>query len=184
MSGQLTYNLVPPVGVEGQIASMMEGTIIRGFLAEGLVPVGKLCAPGTHSLVGPPLASVSAQSTTGGQIKALPAGLVADPMVGSAWLGIPIYDATRQPYDATLGYSCYDDETTVPTMVRGPIYVTPEAGAINQQGDVYVRTAVNGGLNVLGRFAPAAGAGLVLFPKGRFISGLIQGTYAVLYVEF
>jgi hypothetical protein len=179
---QLTYNIAPPAGVEGMIASYMEGTIIQPFLAEGLVPVGLLCAPGTDSMTGPPLTTVSQNSTNPGQIKALPAGLVADPMVNASWLGVPVYDATRQPYDATLGYACYQDETTVPTVVRGPVFVSPEAGAIANRGPVYVRTATSGANTVLGKFAPAAGAGLVLLPNCRFITGRIQGTFAWIYI--
>ncbi len=181
---QLTYNIAPPVGVEGMIASYMEGTVIQGFLAEGLVPVGLLCAPGTTAPSGPPLTTVSQQSTNPGQIKALPAGIVDNPMLNSQWLGIPIYDATRQPYDGSLGYSCYDDETTVPTVVKGPVMVVVEgAVAIANRGPVYVRTAVNGPLNKLGAFAPAAGAGLVLLPGCRFITGRLQDTFAWLYVD-
>ena len=74
---QTTYNLVPAVGVEGQIASDMEGTIIVPRLAQGLVPVGKLCANGTDSMTGPPLTTLSSNSTNPGQVKALPAGIVA-----------------------------------------------------------------------------------------------------------
>ena len=84
---QTTYNLVPAVGVEGQIASDMEGTIIVPRLAQGLVPVGKLCANGTDSMTGPPLTTLSSNSTNPGQVKALPAGIVDNPILTSQYLG-------------------------------------------------------------------------------------------------
>lgn len=180
---QTTYNLVPPVAAyEGQIASYMEGSIIMPFLAYGLVPVGTLAAPGPDDMTGPPLATVSSNSTNPGQVKALPSGLVADPMVDNVWLGIPVWDATYEPYDATLGYSAYADKRTVPVMRRGPIYVKPE-GNVSTSLPVYVRTAPSGGNTRLGKFASAAGTGLVAFPKARWMSGLIQGVWAVLYIE-
>lgn len=182
---QTTYNLVPAVGVEGQIASDMEGTIIVPRLAQGLVPVGKLCANGTDSMTGPPLTTLSSNSTNAGQVKALPAGIVDNPILTSQYLGVPIYDATREPYDATLGYSCYADKQTVPVMLRGPIYVKPEnVSSVVQGGLVYVRTAASGGFTVLGSFSPIAGTGLVAFPNGRWLSGPMQGAFAVLYIQF
>lgn len=181
---QLTYDLVPPVGVHGMIASYMEAEIIVPRLAQGLVPVGYLAAPGTDSMVGPPLATVSSQSTNPGQVKALPAGLVADPISGTAWVGIPLYDSTRQPYDSTLGYSAYQDQTTVPVLMRGAVYVTVESGTLNAQGDVYVRVAPSGSNTILGSVAPAAGTGLVLWSSARFLSGRMTNNLAVMYVRF
>lgn len=181
---QLTYNIVPPVAAnEGQIASMMEGTIIVPFLAEGVVPVGLLAAPGTRSMSGPPLTTLSQYSTSPGQVKALPAGLVTDPMADTSWVGIPIYDATREPYDTTLGYSSYADKSTVPVLRRGPVWVKPE-GSVSPGVAVYVRTAASGGNTILGKFAGAAGTGLVAFSKARWLTGLIQSEWAQLYFEF
>ena len=119
---QLTYNLVPPVGREGMLAAYNEGEIIIPRLAQGLVPVGKLCAPGTDSMTGPPLTTVSQNSGNPGQVKALPAGITDNPILGSQWAGVPIYDATREPYDSTLGYSCYADKAQVPVLIRGQLY--------------------------------------------------------------
>lgn len=182
---QTTYNLVPEVGVEGQIASMMEGTIIVPRLAQGLVPVGKLCAPGTDSMTGPPLTTVSQNSGNPGQVKALPAGLTDNPMLNSQYVGVPIYDATREPYDSSLGYACYAATAPVPVMLRGPIYVIPEnVASVTQGGPVYVRVTASGAYTVLGSFSPIAGTGLVLFPNGRFISGPMQSKFAVLYLSF
>lgn len=69
---------------------------------------------------------------------------------------------------ATLGSGDYADAETVPVMSEGGIWVYSEA-AVNDGDPVYVRTAVNGGLNVLGAFAPAAGTGLTLLTRARFV---------------
>lgn len=182
---QTTYNLVPPVGCEGMLASDMEGTIILPKIAQSLVPVGKLCAYGTDDLTGPPLTTVSANSTNPGQVKALPAGIVDNPILRTQYIGVPIYDATREPYDSTLGYSCYGDKQTVPVLVRGPMYVTPEnVASCVSGGTVYVRVAANGGFTVLGRFSAIAGTGLVTVTGARFISGPMQGSLAIIYFDF
>ena len=182
---QLTYNLVPPVGREGMLAAYNEGEIIIPRLAQGLVPVGKLCAPGTDSMTGPPLTTVSQNSGNPGQVKALPAGITDNPILGSQWAGVPIYDATREPYDSTLGYSCYADKAQVPVLIRGQLYVTPEnVASVTQGGAVYVRVAPSGAFQTLGTFSPIAGTGLVLFPQGRFFSGPIQSSLAIIYFQF
>ncbi len=161
---QTSYNLVPPVGVEGLVADMQEGTIILPRMASGLVPVGKLCAPGANQLLGPPVA--------------------ADPMASSAFVGIPIYDATRAPYDATLGYSCYADKDHVPVLYKGPIYVVPEAGSAPvDQGDVYVRVAASGSNTILGTFSSAAGTGKVLLTQAKWASGFMQSNIAILQLR-
>ena len=178
---QTSYSLVPPVGVEGLLADMQEGVVVIPRMAAGLVPVGKLCAPGTNQLLGPPLASVSPTSTTSGQIKALPVGLTTDPMLTASFVGIPIYDASRAPYDATSGYACYSDKDYCDVLYKGTIYVLPEAGsAPTDQGDVYVRVAAGGGGSVLGAFSSAAGAGKVLLSQAKWISGFMQSNLAIL----
>lgn len=182
---QLTYNLVPGVGVEGMIAMEIEGTIIVPRLAQGLVPVGKLCTYGTDAMTGPPLATVSSNSTNPGQIKSMPSGVGSDPLLRSQYLGVPIYDATRAPYDVTLGYSCYSDKETVPTLLRGGVYTTPESVAsVSPGGIVYVRITASGANTILGRFSAIAGTGLVAITGARWYSGPMQGSLAIAYFDF
>lgn len=176
---QLTYNWNPAVAYEGMLADAREGQVKITRLAEGLVPVGKLCAPGTGQLTGPPLTGLSATSTSPGGVKAMTAG--SNPILGSEWVGVPLYDSTRPPYDSSLGYSCYENLKDVPLLERGALYVKPE-GAVIQSTDVYVRVAVAGPLNVLGSFASGPGAGLALFSSGRWISGLMQGNLAIVRI--
>lgn len=179
MAPQTTYNLVPAVGVHGMLAASREGTVIRPFLAQGLVPVGYLCAPGTGNFVGPPLTTVIPASTSPGQVKALPAGITDDPILNSQFLGVPIYESTHPPYDGTLGYACYDNQTTVPVLTRGPIFVAVESGSAPvEEGNVYVRVAASGANVILGAWASAPGTGLVRLARAQFNSGLIQGSYA------
>ena len=69
---------------------------------------------------------------------------------------------------SVLGSGDYADAESVPVMSEGGIWVYSEA-AVSDGDPVYVRTAVNGALNVLGSFAPAAGTGLTLLTKARFV---------------
>ena len=182
---QTTYNLNPSVGTEGMIAQYMEATIIAPRLAQGLVPVGKLVTHGTDALTGPPLTTVSSNSTNPGQVKAMPSGTGSDPLTRLQYLGVPLYDATRAPYDTSLGYACYEDKVTVPVMLRGPIFVSPEnVSSVAPGGPVYVRISPSGGNTVIGKFSAIAGTGLVLLSAASWYSGPMQGSLAILYLDF
>jgi hypothetical protein len=163
------------VGIEGGIAATREATIIRPYIAQGLVPVGKLCAPGTANITGQSLTSVAQGGVTAGQVIALPSGLVSNPLATSAFVGIPLYDATQVPYDATLGYSAWPNQSEVAVIYRGPVYVAIEPGSTpTTEGDVYVRVAASGSNTVLGAFNSAPGAGLVLLTQGKWQSGIMN----------
>lgn len=180
---QTAYTIAYKVGVEGMVADSMDPALLVASFSQGVTPVGKLCVPGTNSMTGPATAlPVLANGVSPGQAAPIGAGLVADPMIDSVWLGIPIYDASLPPYDTSLGYSSYADKQPMTVLRKGHIYVAPEAGAIINMQDVWVRTAANGGLTVLGKFAPAAGTGLVKFTRGRWVSGLMQSALAVLEI--
>jgi len=179
---QTTYNIAYPVGANGMIADSVDPWVPAATVASGLCGVGLLCSPGTDSMTGPALTlPVLANGVSPGQCKALTAGLVANPMIDSVWWGIPIYDATLPPYDNSLTYSAYTDKQMMTIMVKGDMYVTPEAGAIVNQQDAFVRTAA-GGSGILGKWAPAAGAGIVTFTRGRYVSGLMQSGTAILRI--
>ena len=176
---QLNYNLNPGAGYPGMVAEGREANVIISKLAHLAVPVGLLCAPGPDDEVGPALNAASAQSTNPGQVIALPTGLVANPMVDSSWTGVPIYDSSRPPYDSTNSYSDHD---YVPVLIKGVIWVAVDSGTPVSQGPVYVRTAASGGLTTLGKFAAAPGTGLVAFPRGTWMTGLVQGNLAILQI--
>lgn len=171
---QLTYNFNPPVGRAGLIAEMRESNVIISKLAEGLVPVGLLCSPGTDPEIGPPPGSASAESTNPGQCIQYPGSptFTSDPVLGSQFIGIPIYDASRPPYTSSDQYS---DQDYVPVMRQGVIWIaTPDT--VLQFGDVYVWGNPGGGDPPAGTFASSAHGGKAyLFPKGRWMTASNSG---------
>jgi len=170
MQTSYLFNTVP--AVEGADAQDREAQVIISKLAEGLVPIGKLCAPGTHSMVGPSTTGTTAQSTTPGQVIALPGGLVADPMADWVWTGIPLYETSRQAYDATLGFASASNLDPISVLIKGVIWVRPEGGVLASESlPVYIRIAAGGGF-VRGVFSGAAAANRVLFPRGRWRSAV------------
>ena len=176
---QLTYNFNPSVGVEGMIAESREGDVVVSKIAQGVVQVGLLCGPGTDSLTGPSATAASITSADPGQVINFP-GSVNSPLLPWEFVGIPIYDASRPPYDATNSYS---DKDPVPVLRKGTIWVKPEAPFTDEKRLVYVRgTVAAPPLNVLGRFAGTAGAGLVLLPNARWMSGCSDAGLAILEI--
>lgn len=179
---QTAYNFTPSASVEGMLADAREACVIISKLAQGLVPVGKLCAPGTHSLTGPSQSAPDAQNTSPGQVIALPAGIVADPI--SKWLftGIPWFDSSREPYDITLGFAAYGDTQGCSVIVKGPVWVKPEATFTTEKFGVWVRVAPAGGLTTLGVFSNVAGAGLVAISQCRWLSACNANGLAILEI--
>lgn len=66
------------------------------------------------------------------------------------------------------GPADYVDSDSVPCLTEGGIWVYSEA-AVNDGDPVYMRTAANGGLTVLGAFAPASGTGLTQLTRASFV---------------
>lgn len=67
----------------------------------------------------------------------------------------------------------YEDKKPVSIMEKGKVYVEVEA-AVTPASDVYVRHAVDGGLDQLGIFAPAAGTGLAQLANARWESSSVD----------
>lgn len=158
---QLAYNWNPAAGRAGLVADMSAAKIVSR-VAEGLVPVGKLASVGTRGASQPPVAANPAYAAHPGQVIKLTVGL-ADPILPSTYLGIPIYDATRAPYTALDEYS---EDDPVPVLVAGPIWVTSE-NAVNEDADVYVRTTAAGG-DVRGQFRMGAATNFSLLAGARW----------------
>jgi hypothetical protein len=66
------------------------------------------------------------------------------------------------------GVLMYGAKDQVPIVRTGVVWVPVEA-AVAQDDPVYCRHTVNGGLNVIGGFANAAGTGLALVAGAKFI---------------
>ncbi len=175
---QLAYNFNPAVATPGEVAEYREGNIIISKVAKNAVPVGLLCAPGPDAEVGPSQTTADPNSANPGQVIALPSGLVTDPMPDSVWVGIPIYDSSRPPYDPTNSYS---DKDPCPVMRKGVIWVQVWE-SVTQYGDVYVWTGGTPPATGLGTFAGAAGAGKVKFPRGRWLTSATVTTGSKLAV--
>jgi hypothetical protein len=173
---QLNYNLFPAVGRAGMVAESRADNMILSKLADGLVPLGLLAAPGANAEVGTSPTAYSTTHAHPGEVKALPAGIVDDPILDSQWIGVPVYDSSRPPMTSLDEYS---DKDYVPVMRKGVLWVLTE-GAVTQYGDVYVRTAPSGPNVTLGKFSFGAGAGKALFPKGRWLTSLTGAGLAVL----
>ena len=179
---QTTYNFNPNVGTVGMIADMSEGTLVRSKLAQSLVPVGLLAYPGTDSEVGPSPTSASTASANPGQVIAWPASVSDSPLLLWEMAGIPIYDSSRPPYDSSNNYS---DQDPCPVLVRGAIWVKPEATFSDEKRNVYVRTTASGLLTTLGGFAGSSGTGLVLAAGNslKWLSGCNANGLAILGIN-
>lgn len=175
---QLTYNFNPATGTAGMVAESREANVIISKVAHLLVPVGLLGAPGPDGEIGMQPNSADPNSTNPGQIIALPAGIVPDPIPDSTWIGIPIYDSSRPPYTSLNQYA---DMEYVPVLRKGVIWVTSE-NAVTQYADVYVRVAPNGPNVTLGVFSSGVGPGKVLFPRGRWMTTNSGAGLAILEV--
>lgn len=174
---QLTYNFNPAVAVAGMVAESRESNIVISKIASGAVPVGLLCAPGTDGEIGMQPTSADPNSTNPGQVIALPNGLAADPMVDASFVGIPIYDSSRAPYDTNNAYS---DKDPVPVLRKGVIWVYSET-AVTQYNPAYVRIAAGGGF-VNGSWRDGAAGNFVKFPRGQWLTSRTTAGLAVLEV--
>lgn len=174
---QLTYNMNPAAAVAGMVADMRLADIISK-VAQGAVPVGLLCAAGTDAQIFPPVTLPSVLSSSPGQVIPFPAAIADDPLLDSEWVGIPIYDSSRAPYDSTNAYS---DTDPVGVLRRGPIWVNSETAITTQYADAYVRVTAGGGF-LRGSWRQGASAGFVKFPRGRWVTTNAAAGLAILEV--
>jgi len=186
MGQQTSYANNPPAALAGMVR-WTEGTRVFSKVAEGAVGIGLLVAPGAQSESVPaPLVSTPG-SGQAGTVKALPAGLVADPMIDSVFEGIPFLDTSRGQLDnigtasqGTFSYGTYLDKMDVPMLRKGELWVFA-AEAPTQYGDVYVYTTAQTN-NPLGQFGFGAGTGKVKFPRGRWLMTLSAPGLALMEV--
>jgi hypothetical protein len=168
MAGQLTYNFNPAIGVVGMIASSRESNIVISAVAQGLVPVGILCSgQGTDDQIGMQPNSADPNSSNPGQVIAFPSGVYASPLPDTAFIGIPIYDSSRPPYDPT---NAYQNQDPVPVLRKGEIYVRPDV-VVLAFTPVFVWATPGIGDPPAGSFTGSANGGkAVLFPRGQYLS--------------
>lgn len=164
---QLVYNFNPAVGVVGMNAEFRVSDHIISKVASGLVPVGLLCAPGLDQLIGMQPASADPNSANPGQVISFPVSAPASPLVDSLFLGVPLYDSSRAPYDPT---NAYQNQDPVPVMRKGTVWVAPDV-AVVAFAPVWVWTNPGVGNPPAGTFTNSANGGrAVLFPRGQFLS--------------
>lgn len=92
--------------------------------------------------------------------------------ITSHFQGIAVRITAREPHNATTqqdgGTNMYVAKDQLPVLRTGVIWVLLEAAA-NQDDPVYCRHTANGGLNVIGGFANAAGTGLALVANAKVL---------------
>jgi len=137
---QTSYNAAPAVAIEGQLAdSAGVQDIVSKFLGTGdaTVAPGRLLVRST---------TVAAQADKQARLPAS-AGDVTNHTQG-----ISLYDATKPPgrYGATL-VNGSRVVAALPCLRKGRVWVLPEAD-VTQDGAVYARITVHGGLDQLGAF--------------------------------
>lgn len=97
-------------------------------------------------------------------------GAAAD--ITAHFQGIAVRITAREPHNATTqvdgGTGFYVAKDQLPVLRTGVIWVTFETTA-TQDDPVYCRHTANGGLNVIGGFANAAGTGLALVPNAKVV---------------
>lgn len=174
---QLNYDLNPPNGRAGSIAEMRESNVVISKLAEGLVQVGLLVAPGTSPEVGMSPTTANPKSTTPGTVRALPVGIVDDPILDSEFLGVSLVDSSRPPYTSLDEYA---DKDYVPVMRKGVVWVFCETAA-TQYADVFVRVTAGGGFN-RGSFRVGAAANFVKLARGRWQTSTTASGLAILEI--
>lgn len=98
---------------------------------------------------------------------------------GQTLLGVTVQnDAAAQTYlDSTTKGIQVNDFGDVMTM--GDIFTRCETPLARPGEPVYVRHTANGGLNVIGAVANAAGTGLDLVPQARFVSTVSDGLVVI-----
>lgn len=137
---QTDYNAAPAVAIEGQLGdSATVQDIVSKYLAAADTPV----APGRLLVRSTTVAAAADQSAR------LPAS-AGD--VTNHTQGISLYDVTKPPgrYGATL-VNGQRVPAPMPCLRKGRVWVIPEA-AVTQDGAVYARITVHGGLDQLGAF--------------------------------
>jgi len=86
--------------------------------------------------------------------------------------GVSVRLTAREPHNGSAivdgGAGMYIAKDQIPVLRTGVIWVPFEAAA-NQDDPVYCRHTANGGLNVIGGFANAAGTGLALVTGAKVL---------------
>lgn len=182
--GQTSYSINPTPAFPGMVAELREATVIISKLAQGNVPVGLLCAPGTDQEVGPSPSATSINANNPGQCVAFPVGAQSSPLADTAFLGIPIYESSRPPYavDAN-GNSISVAGEPVPVLRKGTIWVDPDVSVVAFT-PVYVWVNPGVGNPPAGTFTNAANGGkAVLFPRGQWLSSSNSGAAGLAILE-
>jgi hypothetical protein len=100
------------------------------------------------------------------QVKAFAAGQGTTAIVPANYLGVGMYDASREPF-ATGEYEAADPMTVI---ARGDVYGILDSGATAVAGAaVYVRTTA-AGADVIGQFATGASANHALLTGAVFVT--------------
>lgn len=109
-------------------------------------------------------------------------GVALPSATGQAMLGVTLFNGTECYRDQDEPYGYLDDQQ-VAIMREGHIIVYCEVAVIAYGDPVYVRHTANGGLNVIGGVANAAGTGLDLVPGAKFASSLVNQNRAVIMLN-
>lgn len=105
---------------------------------------------------------IPAQTGTGGSFTA---GVAAgDAEYVGEFLGIAMYDATREPYGSS--FDDYADKDSVPVLIKGDIWVKVEAAVVDGQQAFFRTNTVS--TDVAGQFSGAGGAGFQPVLNGNF----------------
>jgi len=95
---------------------------------------------------------------------------VADTAAANAQIvGVTLRSKDQETSAIDSNDAQYNPNESMSVMADGRLFVNIEADLTDPTVGVYVRTAADGSLDQLGGFAPAAGTGLVLWEKARWI---------------
>ena len=166
---QTAYVAQNAPGIAGMLADNSPMRIISK-LAQGIVTVGTLVAPGTDSYTG--LEQPGSGDAASGQLPAT--------LLDSQWAGIAMFDSTLPPYTvaASMTVGGYQDKDPVSVVRIGRIWVVTET-ATTEWHDVYVRNVTGTGTQIKGNFRDGAAAGFSLLPRARFRSTSAAGLAVV-----
>lgn len=175
MAQQTSYNDNPAAALAGMLVEGVEGEIITK-IAEAIMGIGLLAAPGASPMTVPSLAApISASGGDAGTCKQLPTGTADDPILDSEFIGVPILDMSRMATDqivvasrGNLSYSAYAQYEAVPLLRKGQIWVYSAEAITTDYGDVYVYGTQQTNIPA-GMFGFGAGAGKIKFTRGRWL---------------
>lgn len=165
---QTTYNFNPAIARHGMVAEEREGNIIQSKLCQTAVGVGRLVANGTNGQRGMSTTTADPLSTTPGSVVPF-VEAETDPIADTQFVGVPIYDSSRAPYNSSNQYVQYE---SVPVMRKGVIWILVPDAAVTEYGDVYVYADPDGATTYeIGTFLAGANAGTgIKFTRGRWLT--------------